>query len=62
MKFRQGIGRLIRRQDDLGTITILDSRIIHRPYGRQFLAVLPQPRYTRFSRHDADEVFQPLEG
>ena len=61
VKFRQGIGRLIRRQDDLGTITVLDSRIIHRPYGRDFLSVLPQPQYTRFNQHNADEVFQPLE-
>jgi len=61
VKFRQGIGRLIRRQNDQGTITILDSRILHRPYGREFLAVLPQRQFTRFTKTDCDEVFQPLE-
>jgi ATP-dependent DNA helicase DinG len=60
VKFRQGIGRLIRRQDDYGTITILDSRVLHRPYGREFLAVLPQPNFTRFTRATMDLVFQPL--
>jgi len=61
VKFRQGIGRLIRRQDDVGTVTILDSRILHRPYGREFLAVLPKREYTRITRATVDEVFQPLE-
>lgn len=42
IKFRQGVGRLIRKQDDWGTITILDSRILKKPYGRQFLAALPK--------------------
>ncbi len=62
IKFRQGIGRLIRRATDRGTITVLDSRIVQRPYGREFLAVLPVARYTRFDRGNRDELFQPLEG
>ena len=37
LKFRQGIGRLIRSADDRGTVTILDSRICTQPYGRLFL-------------------------
>jgi ATP-dependent DNA helicase DinG len=37
LKFRQGIGRLIRSAEDRGTITILDSRICTQPYGRLFL-------------------------
>jgi ATP-dependent DNA helicase DinG len=61
IKFRQGIGRLIRRSDDCGTITLLDSRIVKRPYGREFLAVLPECRTIRFSKDDRDELFQPLE-
>lgn len=61
IKFRQGIGRLIRRQADWGTVTILDSRILHRPYGKEFLSVMPQTQFTRFDRHCRDEVFQPLE-
>lgn len=61
IKFRQGIGRLIRRSDDFGTITVLDSRIVSRPYGREFLAILPDCRVVRFSRQDRDELFQPLE-
>ncbi len=61
VKFRQGIGRLIRRRDDRGTITLLDSRVVHRPYGKEFLAVLPSHHYTRFERASMDTVFQPLE-
>jgi ATP-dependent DNA helicase DinG len=42
LKFRQGVGRLIRTQTDRGLITILDSRIISKVYGRMFLNSLPK--------------------
>ncbi|TAG32371.1 MAG: ATP-dependent DNA helicase, partial [Verrucomicrobia bacterium] len=58
--FRQGIGRLIRSHRDRGVITILDSRILQKAYGRQFLACLPQPRHTRFNRLNRVELFQPF--
>jgi len=61
VKFRQGIGRLIRRQTDCGTVTILDSRILRKEYGKRFLAALPRRGYTAFTRDDRDKVFQPLE-
>lgn len=41
IKFRQGIGRLIRSHEDEGRLVILDSRILSKPYGRLFLEVLP---------------------
>ena len=34
IKFRQGIGRLIRTQSDRGLFTILDSRVLAKSYGR----------------------------
>lgn len=37
LKFRQGVGRLIRNSDDKGIIVILDSRIITKHYGRNFI-------------------------
>ena len=45
IKFRQGLGRLIRNQSDTGTITILDNRILTKPYGKYFLAALPKKTY-----------------
>jgi len=41
IKLKQGFGRLIRRATDTGTVTILDSRIRNKPYGKSFLAALP---------------------
>ena len=38
---KQGFGRLIRKQSDTGVVSILDSRMIHRGYGKQFLDSLP---------------------
>ncbi len=37
LKFRQGVGRLIRSANDFGTVTILDSRVWNQWYGRLFL-------------------------
>jgi ATP-dependent DNA helicase DinG len=42
LKLRQGVGRLIRNKQDRGTIVILDSRVIHKPYGKAFLKALPE--------------------
>ncbi len=42
LKFKQGFGRLIRSKTDTGIVVVLDSRIITKPYGRQFLAAIPK--------------------
>lgn len=42
IKFKQGIGRLIRSKSDTGLITILDSRIITKNYGKKFISLLPK--------------------
>jgi ATP-dependent DNA helicase DinG len=41
IRFRQGIGRLIRSGDDKGDVSILDSRVVRKFYGRAFLSALP---------------------
>ena len=41
LQFRQGIGRLIRTQSDIGAAVILDGRIVSRRYGQHFLDALP---------------------
>ncbi|VGO21650.1 ATP-dependent DNA helicase [Pontiella sulfatireligans] len=42
LKFRQGVGRLIRSGSDFGTVTVLDSRIRNQWYGRLFLESLDE--------------------
>ncbi len=42
LKFRQGVGRLIRTKSDHGIVVILDNRIVTKPYGRAFLQALPK--------------------
>ena len=42
LKFKQGFGRLVRSKKDTGIIVILDSRIINKAYGRQFLNSIPK--------------------
>jgi len=41
VKFKQGVGRLIRHKKDRGIILILDSRVNKKGYGQQFLNSLP---------------------
>lgn len=42
LKFRQGVGRLIRSTGDKGVVTILDSRVLTKSYGATFLRSLPR--------------------
>ncbi len=41
LKFRQGFGRLIRTQEDMGAVAVLDPRICTKRYGKTFLDSLP---------------------
>ena len=60
IKFRQGVGRLIRRASDRGLITILDSRVLAKSYGRLFVASLPQPEFTVLTRETREAQFHPF--
>lgn len=43
LRFRQGVGRLIRRADDRGVLVVCDSRLRTATYRRAFLNALPVP-------------------
>ena len=51
IKFRQGTGRLIRRSDDKGVVTVLDKRIYEKRYGASFLNSL----------YECKKLYAPLE-
>jgi len=42
LKFRQGVGRLIRCKTDSGIVVVLDNRLLTKQYGRAFIAALPK--------------------
>ncbi len=42
IKLKQGIGRLIRSENDKGVVLILDNRILSKSYGRVMIASLPE--------------------
>jgi ATP-dependent DNA helicase DinG len=42
LKLKQGLGRLIRSKKDHGICVILDGRVVTKPYGRAFLASIPE--------------------
>ena len=60
IKFRQGVGRLIRTARDRGLVTILDSRVLAKSYGRLFIDSLPTSEFTRLTRADRENRFRPF--
>lgn len=60
IKFRQGVGRLIRSKTDRGLVTILDARVLAKSYGREFLNCLPAPTFERLDRENRDRLFRPF--
>jgi ATP-dependent DNA helicase DinG len=42
LKFRQGVGRLIRSKTDTGVVAVLDNRILTKKYGQAFLDAAPK--------------------
>ena len=42
LKFRQGVGRLIRAKTDAGIVVVLDNRVLTKRYGQAFLEALPE--------------------
>ncbi len=49
MKMKQGFGRLLRHSGDRGVVVILDSRLIHKSYGRWVTHALPESYYAESS-------------
>jgi ATP-dependent DNA helicase DinG len=41
IRLKQGFGRLVRTKDDRGLVCILDSRLVTRDYGAEFVKYLP---------------------
>lgn len=41
LKFRQGVGRLIRSRTDKGIVVLLDNRVLTKRYGQAFLEAIP---------------------
>jgi ATP-dependent DNA helicase DinG len=42
LKFRQGVGRLIRSKTDNGIVAVLDNRVLTKRYGKMFLEAVPK--------------------
>jgi ATP-dependent DNA helicase DinG len=49
---KQGLGRLIRKSTDRGVLSVLDTRLMTRAYGRLFLESLPKIPIT----HDLSDI------
>uniref|UniRef100_UPI0025B7BDDC helicase C-terminal domain-containing protein n=1 Tax=Aquisalimonas sp. TaxID=1872621 RepID=UPI0025B7BDDC len=46
IKLKQQCGRLIRNEEDFGTVTLMDERVLTKRYGQLLLAGLPFPRHV----------------
>jgi Rad3-related DNA helicase len=62
LRFRQGVGRLIRRSDDRGVLVVCDPRLLTASYRRAFLEALPvAPERARDARALAASAARFLE-
>lgn len=52
VRFKQGVGRLIRSEEDRGIVVVLDPRLITKGYGRVFLTSIPIPKHLAVSREE----------
>ena len=59
IKFKQGVGRLIRKKTDRGNIFILDSRIIKKRYGSAFIKALPSQKNIKIL--EKDDIIKEIE-
>ena len=49
LRFRQGIGRLIRTAEDRGAVVVADPRLARSSYGKRFASTLPSPPFVTSS-------------
>ncbi|MGL4569253.1 MAG: helicase C-terminal domain-containing protein, partial [Fusobacteriaceae bacterium] len=52
IKFKQGIGRLVRSKSDKGNITILDNRVITKKYGEFFREAIPTEKIEYIEKNN----------
>ncbi len=50
LRFKQGVGRLIRSETDRGAVVVLDNRLVERQYGQVFRKSIPIPNLSIISR------------
>jgi ATP-dependent DNA helicase DinG len=50
LALKQGVGRLIRSEDDFGVVAICDPRLSTKGYGKVFLTALPPMSVTRLEK------------
>lgn len=56
VKFKQGFGRLIRNKKDRGCILCLDSRLVNKAYGKQFINSLPNSQKLIINSENLQEA------
>lgn len=65
LRFRQGIGRLIRTAEDRGAVIVADPRLRRSSYGKRFASTLPSAPYATSSSSELlekiDAWFSPEE-
>jgi ATP-dependent DNA helicase DinG len=52
LRFRQGIGRLIRSSGDRGAVVVADPRLARASYRRRFASTLPSPPFVTSSQSE----------
>lgn len=62
LALKQGVGRLVRGENDAGVVMICDQRLLTRAYGRRFLASLPPMPLIRSAEEALDFMARVANG
>ena len=58
LRFKQGVGRLIRRNTDRGIVIVFDRRIVTARYGKAFLESIPDMPVRQGDLHEMVELIE----
>ncbi len=58
IRFRQGLGRLVRNRTDRGVVLVLDNRVLYASYGHVFASALPVEISILEANDELDQILQ----
>ena len=59
LNLKQGVGRLIRGEQDYGVVAIMDPRVTSKAYGKSFIKSLPAMTITQHE-HEAVNFLETI--
>lgn len=59
VRFKQGVGRLIRSENDHGAVVVLDPRLVKKEYGKVLRNSIPMKNVVRVRKAEVSSLLEP---